>query len=273
MQKVGTASLTLFLVSAHSYQLHPLSRNVNWKTNRPGSSSKPNNIPSRSSLSQVTREGDDMSSVDASDMKQSLATKVIYTVGSSTSIIVSITFFLVLAIQRDALMVAFFVGAIANGILSKILKKILNQDRPSDAAIVTPIAAVEQPSDKGMPSSHAMSLGFIGTFTMLTWEWTRLIIPVYAAISLYYRVQTRLHTREQVVVGLIVGSTNGCVWRHLIDGRNPFGLNIMEYLSRAFLNDHGLLPIPLLVVPILAGLVVVGSLERKISKFLQKKES
>jgi membrane-associated phospholipid phosphatase len=238
----------------------------------PTPSYKPNNRPRRSFLCQVTTDGDDMSAVDASVVKQSLATKILYTVGASTSSIVAITFFLVLAIQRDALMVAFFVGAIANGILSKVLKKILNQDRPSDA-IVTSVAAVEQPSDKGMPSSHAMSLGFIGTFTMLTWEWTRLVIPVYAAISLYYRVQTRLHTTEQVVVGLVVGATNGYVWRHLVDGSNPFGINVTEYVSRAFLNDHGLLPIPLLIVPIVAGLVVVGSLERKISKFLQKKES
>ena len=214
-----------------------------------------------------------MPSNDTSQAKQSLATTILYAIGASTSIFVSGTFFLMLAIQRDALMVSFFVGAIVNGSLSKVLKKILNQDRPSDDAAVTSIAAVEQPGDKGMPSSHAMSLGFIGTFTMLTLEWTRLVIPIYAVISLYYRVQTRLHTIEQVAVGLVLGATNGYVWRHLIDGNNPFGINIMEYFARNFLNDHGLLPIPLLIVPALLGLVVVGSLERKVSKFLQKKES
>lgn len=214
-----------------------------------------------------------MPSIDTSKKEQSLSTKILYAIGASTSIFVSATFFLMLAIRRDALMVSFFVGAIANGALSKVLKKILNQDRPSDDAVVTVISAVEQPSDKGMPSSHAMSLGFIGTFTMLTLEWTSFAIPIYAAISLYYRVQTRLHTLEQVAVGLVVGVTNGYVWRHLVDGNNPFGINLMEYISRTFLNDNGFLPIPLLIVPALMGLVVVGSFERKISKFLQKKVS
>eukprot|EP00545_Synedropsis_sp_CCMP1620_P008092 CAMPEP_0119007242 /NCGR_PEP_ID=MMETSP1176-20130426/2883_1 /TAXON_ID=265551 /ORGANISM="Synedropsis recta cf, Strain CCMP1620" /LENGTH=209 /DNA_ID=CAMNT_0006959357 /DNA_START=124 /DNA_END=753 /DNA_ORIENTATION=+ len=190
----------------------------------------------------------------------------LYAIGGSTSIVVAGTFFAVLALQRDALMVSFFIGAITNGVLSKVLKKILNQDRPD-----TPAASIEKPSDKGMPSSHAMSLGFIGTFTMLTLQWTQLIIPIYVAISLYYRVQTRLHTIEQVAVGMAFGVSNGFIWRHLVDGRNPIGINIMDFVAKCFLNDQGLLPIQLLIVPALAGAIVVGSLERKISKFLQKK--
>ena len=172
-------------------------------------------------------------------------------------------FFAVLAVQRDALMVSFFMGAITNLALSKVLKKILNQDRPAD----TVSNAVEKPSDKGMPSSHAMSLGFIETFTMLALEWTSILLPVYVAISLYYRVQTRLHTVEQVAVGMVFGVTNGFVWRHLVDGSNPFGIHIMDFVSNNFLNDQGLLPIPLLVVPALAGVVIVGSR----SKCLKKK--
>lgn len=199
----------------------------------------------------------------------SLVTNVLNTIGASTSILVAGTFFVVLALQRDALMVSFFMGAITNGALSKVLKKILNQDRPSD----NPETVIEKPSDKGMPSSHAMSLGFIGTFTMLTLPWTQFIIPFYVAISLYYRVQSRLHTVEQVAVGMAFGVSNGFMWRYLVDGRNPMGINVMDFVTTHFLNDQGVLPTQLLVVPALAGAVVVGSLERKISKFIKKKKS
>lgn len=207
-----------------------------------------------------------------SEEQSSLITTILYTIGASTSTLVAGTFFVVLCYQRDALMVSFFMGAITNGVLSKILKKILNQDRPTTDDSST-AAAVEQPNDKGMPSSHAMSLGFIGVFTMLTLEWTRLLIPFYIATSLYYRVQTNLHTWQQVAVGLGFGVTNGFLWRHAVDGSNPFGINIMDFVTQSFLNEQGLLPAPLLIVPALAGVVVVGSMERKILKFLKKKDS
>ena len=107
---------------------------------------------------------------------------------------------------------------------------------------------------------------------MLTLPWTTPGIIIYVAISLYYRVQTRLHTLEQVVVGAVIGTANGFLWRHLVDGTNPWGIHVMELCARTVLNEQGRLPIPLLAVPAAAGWVVVGSMERKISKFLQKKE-
>lgn len=162
-------------------------------------------------------------------------------------------------------MVSFFVGSIANGVLGKVLKRVLNQDRPEPVD-----GAIEKPSDKGMPSSHAMSLGFIGTFTALTLPWTQPLIPLYAATSLFYRIQTKLHTPDQIAVGVLVGSMNGFLWRHLVDGTNPLGIHVMDFVSNNFLNDQGLLPIPMLIVPALVGFVVVGSLERKISKWLKK---
>eukprot|EP00978_Attheya_sp_CCMP212_P012133 scaffold30140_cov55-Attheya_sp.AAC.1 len=121
-------------------------------------------------------------------------------IGSSTSAIVSLGFFAALAYYRDALMVTFFLGAIGNAILGKILKRLLNQDRPTSDA--------PQPSDKGMPSSHAMSLGFIGTFTSLLLPPFGIPIACYVLISVYYRVRMKLHTTDQVLVGLGVGGRN-----------------------------------------------------------------
>lgn len=250
----------LFIISAHGFQTQSATRKLSLiDTFCLGSKCTARTNQHTKGLS-MTSAGDDPSG------STSVVTNVLNIFGASTSILVSGTFFIVLALQRDALMVSFFIGAITNGALSKILKKILNQDRPD-----APAASVEKPSDKGMPSSHAMSLGFIGTFTMLTLEWTQPIIPIYVAIALYYRVQTRLHTIEQVAVGMAFGVSNGLIWRYLVDGRNPMGINVMDFVTNRFLNDQGLLPIQLLIVPAIAGAVVVGSLERKISKFVKEK--
>lgn len=265
MQRLETIVIALLLFATQGYQVYQPVRKATFTNRLPSPSVEHSLSPT---LVRMANEVDaDGSYPDQSYQKSSLMTSILYTIGASTSLLVSGTFFVALAVQRDALMVTFFSGAITNGILSKVLKKILNQDRPSDLVD----SSMEKPSDKGMPSSHAMSLGFIGTFTMLTLEWTRLVIPTYVALSLYYRVRTRLHTIEQVAVGIAFGVANGYVWRHLADGTNPFGINVMEFFSRTVLNDQGLLPIPLLFVPALAGIVVVGSIERKISKFLKKK--
>lgn len=163
-------------------------------------------------------------------------------------------------------MISFFIGAIANGILSKVLKKLLNQERPSNISLVV---VKEKPSDMGMPSSHAMSLGFIGMVTALTTlpqYYYSPIIPIvmYVTISLYYRIHTQLHTKEQVAVGLIVGMLNGILWQSLCS------TYVMDWVSNTILNKEGLLPYPLLVVPALVGLIVVGSFERRIRKWIKK---
>ena len=188
-------------------------------------------------------------------------------VGSTTSIVVSGTYFIVLAYQRDALMVSFFIGSISNAVFGKVLKKLLNQERPQDLDTAN---LVVKPSDGGMPSSHAMSLGFIGTFTGLTLPWTQVPIILYSTVSLAYRVTTKLHTWQQIAVGFVVGSTNGAIWRHLCDGRNPFHINIMDTVSANLLNDAGVLPWPYLAVPALVGAIVVGSVERRISGWYKK---
>jgi membrane-associated phospholipid phosphatase len=207
---------------------------------------------------------------DAKKEEPSLTDSILFAIGGTTSIFVAGTFFIILAYQRDAFMVSFFIGSILNGVLSKILKKAFNQDRPMTVGVST-----EQPSDKGMPSSHAMSLGFIGTFTALALDWTLVPIVLYGATSLYYRVQTKLHTKEQVAVGLIVGIFNGVLWRTLVDGSNPLvpQVNIMELVSQHFLDSSGVLPIPYLAVPAIVGALVVGSFERKISKWIKKLKS
>lgn len=190
-------------------------------------------------------------------------------VGASTSMVVSGAFFVVLTWKRDALLVSFFIGSIANGMLSKVLKRIINQTRPpelEDADIHL------KPNDKGMPSSHAMSLGFISTFIALNLPWTLIPLAVYAVVSLAYRVQVKLHTWEQVVVGSVLGSFNGYAWFRLCTGDNPWKVNIMHTVTTHVLNENGLLPLPMLAVPLLVGAVTIGSVERRIGHWLRKRK-
>jgi membrane-associated phospholipid phosphatase len=169
-------------------------------------------------------------------------------------------------------MVSFWLGAIGNAILSKVLKNMINQSRPPE--LYTTDMAVA-PSDGGMPSSHAMSLAFIGTVTALLlpsntgviWAMAavRLTLVVYAAISLFYRVQVKkFHTWEQIAVGVAVGACNAGLFYFILQP------SLVTWISATnILNDHGLLPVPMLLVPIIVGLLVVGSVERRIAKWLK----
>eukprot|EP00550_Attheya_septentrionalis_P002659 CAMPEP_0198290116 /NCGR_PEP_ID=MMETSP1449-20131203/8088_1 /TAXON_ID=420275 /ORGANISM="Attheya septentrionalis, Strain CCMP2084" /LENGTH=207 /DNA_ID=CAMNT_0043988561 /DNA_START=243 /DNA_END=866 /DNA_ORIENTATION=- len=187
-------------------------------------------------------------------------------IGSSTSAIVSLGFFAALAYYRDALMVTFFLGAIGNAILGKILKRLLNQDRPTSDA--------PQPSDKGMPSSHAMSLGFIGTFTSLLLPPFGIPIACYVLISLYYRVRIKLHTTDQVLVGLGVGATNGAIWNSLSFGSFPLlpSIHFVEQFATHWMPDGGQFPLTFLIIPALVGATIVGSFERRIKGWLESKK-
>lgn len=150
------------------------------------------------------------------DVQPSFHEKLIAKIGSSTSTVVAGTFFIVLAYQRNSFMLTFFVGSILNGITSKVLKKVLNQDRPTGYEQNSSVKV--KPSDKGMPSSHAMSLGFIGVYTGIALCHGVLssfgikaqivacfTLALYVALSLIYRVQSQLHTTDQVIVGLFFG--------------------------------------------------------------------
>ena len=132
-----------------------------------------------------------------------LMNEVVTLVGKRTNILVSLTFFITLAYRRDAFMISFFLGAVGNGILGKVLKKVINQERPEELASVEDIKV--KPTDNGMPSSHAMSLGFICLFTALNLPQTSIPLALFVLSSLTYRINKKLHTKDQIFVGLVLG--------------------------------------------------------------------
>ena len=204
-------------------------------------------------------------------------------IGSSTTLFVSGLFFIVLAYKRNTQMISFFIGAIMNGILSKVLKKLIQQTRPAElyqssssssssstTTSGTPDEISNKPTDHGMPSSHAMSLGFISTFIVCNIMSLQIPLLLYTIISLYYRVQVKLHTYQQVVVGTILGSTNGFLWYRLCTGNNPFHIHIMNLVQQYLFNNQEQLPIPYLIVPFLVGAATIGSFKRRLSALLRK---
>jgi len=205
--------------------------------------------------------------------------KVIAKIGGSTSTVVAGAFFLALAYKRDPFMLTFFIGSILNGVSSKVLKKVLNVKRPEGYE-----GKGIKPSDGGMPSSHAMSLGFIGTyciiqaFSLLGNGIETIVISLglilYATVSLVYRVQCKLHTFDQIIAGLVFGVTNSFMWHSLAFGENLIlpGVHIMDSVS-ALLPESGIMPVQYLAVPALIGAAVVGSFERRLAAWLQSKKA
>jgi hypothetical protein len=126
-----------------------------------------------------------------------------------------------------------------------------------------------------------MSLGFLGTVI------TCAVIPVelqilagcvmiiYALIALRYRIRDDLHTIEQVMVGLTLGVVNGFGWLKyalgLGDGNDGF---VLSWVKENWVSaETGLFPYTALAIPIVVGILVVGSFERRIALWLKEKKS
>ncbi|KAI4327636.1 hypothetical protein L6164_020073 [Bauhinia variegata] len=125
--------------------------------------------------------------------------------------IVSGLFGAVILSRHDAEALWFAAGSVLNAVLSTVLKRIFNQERPSALK-----------SDPGMPSSHAQSIFFTVMFAVLSSiEWlgiNELSITISAlALGLgsyftYLRVSQQLHTVNQVLVGAVIGSIFSILW-------------------------------------------------------------
>jgi len=116
--------------------------------------------------------------------------------------------------RRDTATVLCLSGAVLNGLLSKVLKRVINEARPAGARL----------RDPGMPSSHAQSLFFFAAYisvalalaeTGLPALWAALIFSSAAAAA-GWRVYSGLHSLQQVGVGALIGSLFGAAWRAIV---------------------------------------------------------
>lgn len=69
----------------------------------------------------------------------------------------------------------------------------------------------------------------------------------------------------------IISVTNGFIWRGLSFGTSPIlpSVNVMEWVSMHLLPQSGILPPIYLLIPAAVGAAVVGSFERRISRWLK----
>ncbi|KAL7549163.1 hypothetical protein ACHAWF_012436 [Thalassiosira exigua] len=200
--------------------------------------------------------------------------RIIAIVGKTASTAVSASFFLLLAYRRDASILALWIGSILNAVLGKVAKKLLNHDRPAELRDTDRIRL--KPSDGGMPSSHAMSLGFVGTVVAggIVPEEHRLAaelaMAAYSAAALRYRVRDHLHTVEQVAVGLALGVGNALAWLEFAVGRGGEAGPVLSWVrDHCVAADTGLFPYSTLAIPLVVGIVVVGSFERRIALWVK----
>ena len=92
---------------------------------------------------------------------------------------------------------------------------------------------------------------------------TSFVLPLTKNVSPYLLNALSRHGRYHVVI-------NGILWRDLALGVSPLfpSVHIMQSISDHLIPPGGVLPAPYLVVPAAVGAVVVGSFERKMSRWL-----
>eukprot|EP00967_Tisochrysis_lutea_P039735 scaffold47636_cov29-Tisochrysis_lutea.AAC.3 len=197
----------------------------------------------------------------------------------STRWIVSGASALTLLWRRDMATVLCLCGAILNALLSKVLKRLINEARPEGARL----------TDPGMPSSHAQSLFFfasyisaaaaqldmtpsLGPFDYLlpyapsmpaTVELKTAVVVVAfatAVVAAGMRVSAGLHTREQVGVGATIGSCVGAGW-----------FTIVQPQLLAIVGDNNQTQ-AIIVAILVVGALVVASVERAIGAALKKRQ-
>lgn len=126
--------------------------------------------------------------------------------------LVAALFAAVILLRHDAEALWIAMGSVVNAVLSMVLKKILNQERP--------IATLR--SDPGMPSSHAQSIFFTVVFVALSAvEWLGVnaislsvcgLSFVFGSYFSWLRVSQKLHTISQVLVGAMLGGFFSILW-------------------------------------------------------------
>jgi hypothetical protein len=102
-------------------------------------------------LSLSAKDDNDTFNATMSASASDLSYQFVSLVGKSASSLVSISFFLLLATRRDAVTLTLFIGSIYNAVSSKVLKKILNHERPANLQLNENVKL--KPSDGGMVSA------------------------------------------------------------------------------------------------------------------------
>jgi dolichyldiphosphatase len=140
-------------------------------------------------------------------------------VNESTKFVVSCAALAFLLLNPSAETCWALLGSVVNSVNGKVLKRVLNHERP-DGAIK---------ADPGMPSSHATSLSYLSVYGAASLVYFKdaaaglgMGYPAQVAIAgalvivgaflSYLRVRTGYHTPPQVIVGYGLGSSTALAW-------------------------------------------------------------
>lgn len=120
--------------------------------------------------------------------------------------------------RRDATTLLYIISAMVNTGVAKLLKKILNEPRPS----------MTTRDDPGMPSSHATSLSFLSLAILFYiiressgafWLGSSAASVALAVIACSWRVKAGYHTVEQICAGWLVGAIDAAIWAFIVDSK------------------------------------------------------
>jgi dolichyldiphosphatase len=197
---------------------------------------------SRPSGHQSMSSDDHPSEIKLKPLRQALSL-----VNESTKWIVSSIAALFLVFKHDSSVMWALLGSIVSSFLNKALKKAINQARPDNA----------RKADPGMPSSHAHSLAFLGTYSSLALAQYHsneaALALLFTSIFLtWLRVVLGYHTYPQVIVGFGLGSATAIGWRMFgsksalpfLDAEPAYGkaLQITTYAFGLLFAARNLLP-------------------------------
>lgn len=120
--------------------------------------------------------------------------------------------------EKERYQIIFLIGYFTNVVINLILKLTIKDPRPSNEKLIYEIAIYNGerlPLDiYGMPSGHAQITSFCTTFIALVTKSYVLFLSyiIISAISILERYHHNKHTIIQLLVGLLVGTTIGCIF-------------------------------------------------------------
>lgn len=167
---------------------------------------------------------------------------------------------------QNGMAARYLLGAGANSVLSKVLKRVLNQERPETSLAQGKV-------DPGLPSSHAHMLSYLAASLFLDDFLLPPLLGVFpvkycvallAGIGSSWRVHIGRHTVLQVVVGIGTGSAGAFGWRKFWESV-PKLETYFDATIEELRKSHPLLAFPLVLSAAVAGFVFLKVYSQRIT--------
>ncbi|BEJ16984.1 hypothetical protein CspHIS471_0603850 [Cutaneotrichosporon sp. HIS471] len=132
----------------------------------------------------------------------------------------------------------FAAGALGSTVVTRIIKRTIQQPRPPPPPPSTKPAPVRPKRTYGMPSTHSTALGFYFAYM---WPLLPLIsnniwgeraaVATITVLTLWSRVELGYHTVPQVVVGTTVGVICAAAWKVLWESNPAIEIQLQSLMD------------------------------------------